>query len=32
LITLALLAQAEERAEDLGGFAESLVTVHSARA
>ncbi|NNG17202.1 MAG: hypothetical protein HKM89_12045 [Gemmatimonadales bacterium] len=32
LITLALLAQAEEHPEDLGQFAERLVAVHSARA
>jgi len=32
LITLALLAQAEERPEDLGDFAERLVAIHSAQA
>jgi len=32
LITLALLAQAEERPEHLGRFAERLVAVHSAQA
>lgn len=32
LITLALLAQAEQRPEDLGPFAERLVAIHSAQA
>lgn len=32
LITLALLAQAEERPEDLGHYAERLVATHSAQA
>ena len=32
LITLALLAQAEQRPEDLGQFAERLVAIHSAQA